>query len=130
MREAIGAGDPQTAYGLFEQLADDPFATALPEPDLLKIISLFQKQKLWSASMPAMVRHLQSFRTKEPQIRLLLAKILVQVEKRPGQALAVLERLNEAQFKAEDRQAVAQLRARAEHMQAAQPDAMEMVEDW
>ncbi len=130
MREAIAAGDPQTAYGLFEQLADDPFATDLPEADLLKIISLFQKQKLWSASMPAMVRYLQHFQAKESQIRVLLAKILVQVEKRPGQALAVLEKLNETQLKAEDRQAVAQLRSRAERMQAEQPDAMEMVEDW
>ncbi len=130
MREAIAAGDPQTAYGLFEQLADDPFATDLPEAELLKIISLFQKQKLWSASMPAMVKYLQNFQAKEPQIRVLLAKILVQVEKRPGQALAVLEKLNESQLKAEDRQAVAQLRSRAEHLQAEQPDAMEMLEDW
>jgi len=130
MREAIAASDPQTAFGLFEQWADDPFATDLPEADLLKIISLFQKQKLWSASMPAMVKYLQNFQAKESQIRVLLAKILVQVEKRPGQALAVLEKLNETQLKAEDRQTVAQLRSRAEHLQAEQPDAMETVEDW
>ncbi len=130
MRAAIAAGDPQAAFACFEQMADDPFATDLPEADLLKIISLFQKQKLWSASVPAMVRYLQYFQAKETQVRVLLAKVLVQVEKRPGQALAVLEKLNLAQLKAEDQQAVAQLRVRAEQMQAAQPLAMEMVEDW
>jgi len=130
MRTAIGACDPQTAYGFFGQLAEDPFATDLPEADLLKIISLFQKQKLWSASVPAMADYLQYFHTKESPIRVLLAKILVQVEKRPGQGLAVLEKLNEAQFKDDDRRTLAGLRTRAEQMLAQHPNAVEMIEDW
>lgn len=130
MRAAITAQDPQTAWALFEPLADDPFASDLPEAGLLRIISLFQRQKRWSASVPAMVCYLQHFRIKEADIRLLLAKVLLQVEKRPGQALAVLDKLNEAPLGDEQRQAVASLRSRAAQLQAADPLRMEMIEDW
>lgn len=130
MRAAIQAQDPQAAWTLFDQLADDPFASDLPEADLVRIISLFQKQKRWSASVPAMARYLQHFRGKQADIRVLLAKVLLQVEKRPGQALAVLDKLDEAPLRDEQRQAVASLRSRAAQLQAADPLRMEMIEDW
>ena len=87
MRQAIARSDPQTALACFEQIADDPFAADVPETELLTIISLFHKQKLWSASIPALVRYLQNFQASEPQIRLWLARILIQAENRPAQAL-------------------------------------------
>ena len=130
MRAAIQAQDPQAAWTLFDQLADDPFASDLPEADLVRIISLFQKQKRWSASVPAMAHYLQHFRGKQADIRMLLAKVLLQVEKRPGQALAVLDKLDEAPLRDEQRQAVASLRSRAAQLQAADPLRMEMIEDW
>ena len=128
MRQAIARSDPQTAFACFEQIADDPFAADLPEAELLKIIALFHKQKLWSASIPALVRYLQNFQAQEPQVRLWLARILIQAENRPAQALAVLAKLNATLLKQEDRQLVAQLRARAQQMQAEHPQ--EIVEDW
>ncbi len=128
MRQAIARSDPETAFGCFEQIADDPFAADLPEAELLKIIALFHKRKLWSASIPALVRYLQNFQTQEAQIRLWLARILVQAENRPAQALAVLAKLNAALLKQEDRQMLAQLWARARQMQAEHPQ--EIVEDW
>jgi membrane associated rhomboid family serine protease len=128
MRQAIARGDPQTALACFEQIADDPFATDLPEAELLKIIALFHQQKLWSASIPALVRYLQNFQASESQIRLWLARILIQAENRPAQALSVLAKLNATLLKPEDRQLVAKLRARAQQLQAGHPP--EIVQDW
>lgn len=128
MRQAIARSDPETAFARFEQIADDPFTADLPEAELLTIISLFHKQKRWSASIPALVRYLQNFRAQEPQVRLWLARILIQAENRPAQALSVLAKLNAPRLKQEDRQLVARLRARAQQMQAEHRP--EIVEDW
>ena len=128
MRQAIASGDPQTAFSFFDQIADDPFAADLPEADLLKIISLFHKQKLWSASVPALLCYLQIFKSREPQVRFWLARILIQAESRPAQGLAVLAKLNVTSLNEEDRQLVPQLRARAQQLRAEHPD--EIVEDW
>jgi len=128
MRQAISHSDPRTAWTCFEQLADDPFAADLPEADLLAIIALFHQQKLWSASLPALVHYLQHFTAHEPQVRLWLARILVQAENRPAQALAVLGKLDTSRLRQEDRQLVAQLRARAKQLQGGH--ARESVEDW
>jgi hypothetical protein len=100
----------------------------LPEAELLKIIALFHQQKLWSASIPALVRYLQNFQASEPQVRLWLARILIQAEKRPAQALSVLAKLNATLLKPEDRQLVAKLRTRAQQLQAEHPQ--EIVQDW
>ena len=128
MRRALASSDPLTAFEFFEELAADPFAADLPEADLLKIIALFHKQKAWSASVPALVGYLQNFQTREPQIRLWLARILIQAAQRPAQGLAVLAKLDLSKLKEEDHQLVAQLRARAQQLRAQHPD--EMVEDW
>ena len=128
MRQAISRHDPRTAWTCFEQLADDPFVADLPEADLLAIIGLFHQQKLWAASIPALVCYLQHFTAHEPQVRLWLARILIQAENRPGQALAVLGKLAPHRLKPEDRQLVSQLRARAGQLQVGQPQ--EIVEDW
>jgi membrane associated rhomboid family serine protease len=128
MRQAIAHSDPRTAFACFEQIAGDPFSPDLPEAELLKIIALFHQQKLWSASIPALVRYLQCFQASEPQIRLWLARILIQAENRPAQALAVLAKLNATLLKQEDRQLVAKLRARARQLQAESP--REIVQDW
>jgi hypothetical protein len=95
---------------------------------LLKIIALFHQQKLWSASIPALVRYLENFQASEPQIRLWLARILIQAENRPAQALSVLAKLNAALLKPEDRQMAAKLRARAQQLQVEHPQ--EIVQDW
>ena len=128
LRQAIARSDPQTAFACFEQIAADPFATDLPEAELLKIIALFHQQKLWSASIPALVRYLQNFQASEPQVRLWLARILIQAENRPAQALSVLAKLNATLLKPEDRQLVAKLRTRAQQLQAGHPP--EIVQDW
>jgi hypothetical protein len=128
MRQAIARNDPQAALACFEQIADDPFAADLPEAELLKIIAMFHQQKLWSASIPALVRYLQNFQASEPQIRLWLARILIQAENRPAQALSVLAKLNATLLKQEDRQLVAKLRTRAQQLQAERPQ--EIVQDW
>ncbi len=128
LRQAIARNDPQTAFACFEQMADDPFATDLPEAELLKIIALFHQQKLWSASIPALVRYLQNFQASEPQVRLWLARILIQAENRPAQALSVLAKLNATLLKPEDRQLVAKLRTRAQQLQA--EHTQEIVQDW
>jgi hypothetical protein len=118
VRQAIAAGDPQQAFARFQRLAADPLTSELPEAELLRIIGLYHKQKLWSPSVPALVEYLRHFQAKETQVRLWLARILVQVEKRPAQALAVLAKLPADKLKDEERALAAQLRARAKQLQS------------
>jgi membrane associated rhomboid family serine protease len=120
VQQALATADPQRAWTFYQRLAARP-QRVLPEAELLQIIALFHRQKLWSQSVPAMVAYLRNFAAREAHVRLWLARILVQADNRPAQALAVLAKLNESQLPESDRQIARQLRAHAQQLCATRP---------
>lgn len=121
MREALAAGDAPRALAAFQAFAADPLNWPLPERELLQTIALFQKQKQWSASVPAMVEYLRHFEERAPQVRLKLAQIALEIQRNVAQAAAVLDKLNASLLAGQDRETYQQLRARADALLAQQP---------
>jgi len=128
IRQAIAAADPLSAFAGYRDLVSASLNSP-PERELLQIIFLFQKQKQWSASIPAMVEYLRTFTTRRVQIRLRLAHVLIDVERRPRQAHRVLNKLDPALLAERDQQTLVKLQAKAEKLKVAVPEETPR-EDW
>lgn len=115
IQTALADNDPGAAFAAYRDFVDDPLNSP-PERELLKIISLFHERKQWSASIPAMVEYLRTFTIRQATIRLRLAHVLIDVERRPRQALRVLGKLTPAALSEKDRQTLIKLRAKAEKL--------------
>jgi membrane associated rhomboid family serine protease len=118
MRVAIATGNASQAFEAFKHLANDPLTWQLPERELRQTIGLFHKQKLWRESIPAMVQYLRHFSKCASAVRLKLAHILIDVERRPRQALYVLDKLHMPLRAESHRKMLSKLRTRAEHARA------------
>jgi len=94
-----------------------------------RVRSLFHEQKLWSASVPAMVEYLRNLTARELPIRLRLAHVLIDVEHRPRQALQVLDKISPTGLSEKDRQTWTALRTKAAKRRTAVPHEAP-AEDW
>ena len=101
----------------------------LPEQDFVVLIALLRKLHLHSQAVPAMVEYLQTYRERTVAVRLALAEVLISHMQRPGQALAVLDKLAATHLDAGQRQVCDALYAKAQ--EAYQRDPYEVApEDW
>ena len=128
IREALAADDAASAWTMCQNLASTSLDRP-PERELLQIILLFHKHKQWSASIPAMVDYLRYFIARETPIRLRLAQILIDVEKRPRQANRVLDKLDTSLLTEKDQQTLVKLKAKAKRLNAVVADEAP-VGDW
>lgn len=129
IRRALAAGDAQAAFEAYQAYSFGRSGHELPERELLQIIAQFQKSKRWAASLPPMVEYLGSFSEREAPIRLRVARVLIDVERRPRQALYVLEKLNPALLSDKDRSTLEKLRAKAERLKQS-VDNEALPEEW
>jgi hypothetical protein len=58
------------------------------------LIKSLHAQQLWSVSVPVMVDYLQQFPEKSNRVRLKLAQILIESERRPAKALKTLSKID------------------------------------
>lgn len=65
----------------------------LPERELLQLTELVCNEKLWNAAVPLLENYLQRFSRRVIQVRLKLAKILVEQQQRPSYAARILQEL-------------------------------------
>ncbi|MGE0758381.1 MAG: hypothetical protein AB7O38_15240, partial [Pirellulaceae bacterium] len=128
MRAAIAAELPQDAFARYQEFSSDPLNWPLPEQELTQIITLYHKQQLWSASVPAMLEHLRTFTNRTAQVRLKLGHILLEADKRPGQAWQVLNKIDPSLLNEKERGVLVKLKQRARQLHAQQPQ--EPIEDW
>ena len=101
----------------------------LPEQDFVVLIALLRKLHLHSQSVPAMVEYLRTYSERTVAVRLALAEVLTSHLQRPGQALAVLDKIDGAKLDAAQRQVFEALYAKAQA--AFERDPYEVApEDW
>jgi membrane associated rhomboid family serine protease len=94
LRQHLAEGRPRIAYAVFEKSRDHHGKRLeLPEKELLQLIDAMNAKKLWSELLPLLLQAIERFPRHNVSLRLHLAKILLQVEKRPRQSLAVLAKL-------------------------------------
>lgn len=126
VRQALTEQDPTKALALYRELPDAPLP---PERELLEIITLMHQQKQWSASLPAMLLYLSRFQRQASRIRLRLAHVLLEVERRPRQALSVLAKVDTTKLADVEQTTLNKLTAKAEGMQSELPNE-QPVRDW
>lgn len=63
----------------------------LPEKELLHFAELLCAEKLWNAAVPMLEDYLKRFHRRAIQVRLRLAKILVEQQQRPTYATRILQ---------------------------------------
>lgn len=126
IRQRIEGGHAKGALHLYERLGWKWPDWKLPEPDLMKLIIALHKQQLWTESIPAMVNYLRQYTKRAIPIRLVLAQILVQ-NKRPAQALKVLDKVPPDELLPDQRRTYEKLAAKAHHLRAEDP--YELAED-
>ncbi len=114
IRRAIASGDAILAFSAYEELANDPLTWELPERELTQIIRLFHRRKQWSESISAMAYYVQHFCKHEVAVRLKLAQVLIDIEKRPRQALYVLDKMTTSPSTEAQVEMLAKLRRKAE----------------
>lgn len=94
LRQHLAAGRPRIAYAVFDKSRDHRGKQLeLPEKELFQLIRALNAGKRWQELQPLLLQAIDRFPSHDVPLRLLLAKILLQVEKRPRQALAVLKKL-------------------------------------
>jgi membrane associated rhomboid family serine protease len=86
-------GNARGAHALAKTSARALVDWQLPEDDSLKLIAGLDKDRAWPEAIEAMVDFLRRFPANSARVRLKLAQILLREEKRPTQALRVLEKL-------------------------------------
>lgn len=104
IRILVKTGKPQEAYEYYRRkavLLDD---WRLPEADLRDMITTFHKLGQWGASIPAMVELLQNSSVDTTNVRLKLAQIVVQKQRRPAQAWNVLSKVQVASLRPKQRE--------------------------
>jgi hypothetical protein len=121
IRGIIADGRPALAYKAHQKMARSIEDWHLPEPDFLKLIAAYHEQKMWSESVEAMVEYLREHREHEAHVRLRLAQILVEIEKRPGQALRVMDKISPELLTDKKRESLSRLRRKAEKLRDEDP---------
>lgn len=112
--QLLASGKAAEAYARHCALKAERSDWVLPESELLRLITLFHQQKQWSASIPPMVEYLKTYRQRATPMRLKLAQILLEVEKKPDKALQVLKPLPPDQLDTKEAQLFQKLRSKAE----------------
>ena len=96
---------------------------------MIRIIGSLQQQGKWSESIPPMVEYVRAQGPRELQVRLKLAQVLIESQRRPAQALRVLGKLDPAALSPEEQVFGLRLRERAEVLREEAP--LELGgEDW
>jgi membrane associated rhomboid family serine protease len=114
------------AHRRFKQRFDD---WRLPENDFVVLIALLRKLHLHNQAVPTMVEYLRTYAERTVAVRLALAEVLTSHLQRPGQAMAVLDKLDGARLDAAQRQVFETLYAKAQT--AYERDPYEVApEDW
>ncbi|MCY2995047.1 MAG: rhomboid family intramembrane serine protease [Planctomycetota bacterium] len=129
VRRLIADGQPDMAYRLHLAMAKASAKWTLPETELIRIIGTLQQQGKWSESIPPMVEYVRAQGPRESQVRLKLAQVLIESQRRPALALRVLGELDPAVLSPEERAFSLRLRERAEVLREEAP--LELgSEDW
>jgi hypothetical protein len=129
IRHLIAEGQPQLAHAAHQRMRRDQGDWHFPAGDYLKLIAAYQKQKLWVESIPLMVHYLKHYDQRTAQVRLQLAKILIEQEDRPIQAERVMAKINSNDLDASLRKIRDDLLRKAQQLRA-EGSIEAAAEDW
>jgi membrane associated rhomboid family serine protease len=126
----IAEGNAALAYSAHDHCRRTFPDWNLSDQDLLRIIASFHEKGQWRESIPAMTEYIR--RPNAPQtavVRLRLARVLLEQEERPGQALRVLAKIPDGALNESQTALRRQLQEKANKLHEADPYEVAM-EDW
>ncbi len=130
LRSLLSQKQGRLALFVHQRAAKTLPAWRLERDDLLRLVQTLHADKLYAESVPLMVEYVRRFPDKSIRVRLGLAQILIQRQRRPGQALAVLAKIPQEGLSPELRKVRGKLVRHAQQMRASQ-EAIELApEDW
>ncbi|MFN3151750.1 rhomboid family intramembrane serine protease [Bremerella sp.] len=119
---------PQLAYRAHLSMKQKYENWSLPDAEFLMIIKQLCDQKLWDDATLAIGEYLQSHRSKQDQVRLKLASILLDQLGRPSQCASVLAKVDKNQLNEREKAISRQLTAKASKMK--EEGVIDTLEDW
>ncbi|HEX6984751.1 MAG TPA: hypothetical protein VF170_05210, partial [Planctomycetaceae bacterium] len=118
IRRFLDAGDVISAIGEYEKLVAFHPTWRLDRDTLAALAEGAYRDKSWDDAEPLMQQYLERFPEEDPataaRLRLKLAKVLVDVMKRPADGLALLREIDPASLPPKPAAACVELRNRAE----------------
>jgi membrane associated rhomboid family serine protease len=93
IKNRLAAGDAAGAAKVYEKQRAAHPDWKLDEPELMALIKSLHKVQLWSSAIRPMADYVRQFPERAIKMRLKLADILVNIERRPAKALKVLAKL-------------------------------------
>ena len=118
IRTLLSGGKLQGALALYKKMSHVGGGVQLRQDELLAIIKSLHTQKQWSESIPFMLDFVRRFPDKSARVRLRLAQICVEHQRRPGKALSVLEKIPAGSLQGALEKTRRQLVAQAKKMQS------------
>jgi membrane associated rhomboid family serine protease len=126
----IAEGNPALAYSAHDHCRRMFPDWRLSDQDLLRIIAAFHEKNQWRESIPAMTEYIR--RPNPPQaavVRLRLARVLLEQEERPAQALRVLAKIPQGALNESQQGLRRKLEEKAARLHEADPYEVAL-EDW
>jgi hypothetical protein len=93
LRLLVAASKATAALALYHKTVEACEGWELPEKELLEFTELICNEKLWNAAVPLLENYLTRFHKRRIQVRLKLAKILIEQQQRPTYASRVMQEL-------------------------------------
>jgi len=93
LRTLLAGGKAAAGLAHYHKTVQACESWELPERELLQLTELICNEKLWHAAVPFLENYLQRFSRRVIQVRLKLAKILVEQQQRPTYAARILQEL-------------------------------------
>ena len=93
LRGLLQARQTGAALLLYQELPPLVTAEQFDEKTLIALIKALHDDRLWADSVPVMVHYLRLFPQQDARVRLKLAQVLIREQKRPSQALRVLQKI-------------------------------------
>lgn len=128
-QQHMAAGQPLGALATHRRSKQHFPEWSLPENDFVQLIALLRKMHMYPQAVPTMIEYLRTYTERAIPVRLALAQVLIDHQQRPGQALAVLAKIDSTRLDATQRRAYESLYGKAEA--AHEQDPYEVApEDW
>lgn len=90
LRKLLEERKGAAALALYEKISHVDKRWKLPEAELVQLIDLLHAESRWIESIPFLEEYLQHFEEQQVNLRLRLARILIEQQQRPNYALRVL----------------------------------------
>ena len=125
----IDEGNAPEAHQLYVNSSQRFGHWDLPEATLLGLITGLDREKRYDAMLPMMSDYAKRYPQGSVLVRLKLAQLLLEHERRPAKAMRVIDAIDPAELNERMQQAVARMRTKAQQLAADDDGELELSDE-